>query len=58
MASRSMASGAEWGAMVLTEPQAGSDLAQIKGKAELQEDGTCRIEISRADAPALEGATA
>jgi alkylation response protein AidB-like acyl-CoA dehydrogenase len=38
-----LASGEEWGAMVLTEPQAGSDLAQIKGKAELQEDGSWRI---------------
>jgi len=38
-----MASGEEWGAMVLTEPGAGSDLAQIRAKAELQDDGSWRL---------------
>ncbi|HEY4222570.1 MAG TPA: acyl-CoA dehydrogenase family protein [Myxococcota bacterium] len=33
----------EWGAMVLTEPGAGSDLARLQGKATLQADGTWRI---------------
>jgi len=39
----SMASGDEWGAMVLTEPGAGSDLAKVKSKAALQDDGSWRI---------------
>jgi alkylation response protein AidB-like acyl-CoA dehydrogenase len=39
----SMASGDEWGAMVLTEPGAGSDLAKVKAKAVLQDDGSWRI---------------
>ena len=33
----------EHGAMVLTEPGAGSDLARLKGKAVLQKDGSWRI---------------
>jgi len=34
----------EWtGTMNLTEPQAGSDLAQIKSKAEKQDDGTYKV---------------
>jgi 3-(methylthio)propanoyl-CoA dehydrogenase len=33
----------EWGAMVLTEPGAGSDLAQLKAKATLKDDGTWRL---------------
>jgi alkylation response protein AidB-like acyl-CoA dehydrogenase len=40
---QAMASGKEWGAMVLTEPQAGSDLGQIRTAAKLQPDGTWRI---------------
>ncbi|MDP2345932.1 MAG: acyl-CoA dehydrogenase family protein [Deltaproteobacteria bacterium] len=35
--------GKEWGAMVLTEPQAGSDLARLKAKAVVQKDGTWRL---------------
>jgi hypothetical protein len=35
--------GREWGAMVLTEPQAGSDLARLQTKATLQADGTWRL---------------
>jgi alkylation response protein AidB-like acyl-CoA dehydrogenase len=35
--------GKEWGSMVLTEPQAGSDLARLKSKATLQRDGSWRI---------------
>ncbi len=38
-----MATGQEWGAMVLTEPGAGSDLAQIRAKAVEQEDGSWRL---------------
>lgn len=38
-----MSAGREWGAMVLTEPQAGSDLAQIKAKSVQQPDGTWRL---------------
>lgn len=34
-----MASGEEWGAMVLTEPGAGSDLAEIRSTAKLRDDG-------------------
>lgn len=33
----------EWGAMVLTEPGAGSDLSRIRAKAILQDDGSWRI---------------
>jgi alkylation response protein AidB-like acyl-CoA dehydrogenase len=35
-----IAAGEEWGAMLLTEPNAGSDLAQIGTKAKEQDDGT------------------
>jgi alkylation response protein AidB-like acyl-CoA dehydrogenase len=35
--------GREWGAMVLTEPQAGSDLARLQAKGTLQADGTWRL---------------
>ena len=35
--------GKEWGAMVLTEPQAGSDLARLQSKAVAQKDGTWRL---------------
>ncbi|MBM4279470.1 MAG: hypothetical protein FJ137_01470 [Deltaproteobacteria bacterium] len=35
--------GREWGAMVLTEPQAGSDLARLRSKATQQADGTWRL---------------
>ncbi|MCP4498871.1 MAG: hypothetical protein GY822_02755 [Deltaproteobacteria bacterium] len=38
-----MAAGEEWGAMVLTEPGAGSDLAQIRAKAVLGDDDIWRI---------------
>lgn len=38
-----MASGEEWGAMVLTEPHAGSDLAELRATAALQPDGSWRI---------------
>jgi alkylation response protein AidB-like acyl-CoA dehydrogenase len=38
-----MATGDEWGAMVLTEPGAGSDLAVMRAKAVEQEDGSWRI---------------
>lgn len=38
-----MANGGEWGAMVLTEPGAGSDLGQIRSKAVLGDDGKWRI---------------
>ena len=40
---KKIAAGEEWGAMLLTEPNAGSDLAQIGTKAVEQEDGTWRI---------------
>lgn len=40
---RRIAEHQEWGAMVLTEPGAGSDLAQIKAKAVLGADGTWRV---------------
>lgn len=40
---RTIGEGTEWGAMVLTEPQAGSDLARIASKAVLQGDGTWRL---------------
>jgi alkylation response protein AidB-like acyl-CoA dehydrogenase len=40
---RRMSEGGEFGAMVLTEPGAGSDLAQLKAKGVLQKDGTWRI---------------
>ena len=36
---KKIAAGEEWGAMVLTEPGAGSDLAQLKAKAVLAPDG-------------------
>ena len=35
--------GKEWGAMVLTEPQAGSDLARLQSKATVQKDGSWRL---------------
>lgn len=38
-----MASGEEWGAMVLTEPGAGSDLAEIRTTAKLGDDGKWRL---------------
>ncbi len=38
-----MVSGKEWGCMVLTEPGAGSDLAQIRTTAVEQEDGTWKL---------------
>mgnify|MGYP000173616029 CR=1 FL=1 len=38
-----MATGEEWGAMVLTEPGAGSDLGQMRAKATLGDDGKWRI---------------
>jgi alkylation response protein AidB-like acyl-CoA dehydrogenase len=40
---RRIGEGREWGAMVLTEPQAGSDLAQLRARATLQPDGTWRL---------------
>ncbi|OGQ12068.1 MAG: hypothetical protein A2138_01235 [Deltaproteobacteria bacterium RBG_16_71_12] len=40
---RRIAEHQEWGAMVLTEPGAGSDLAQIKAKAVLAGDGSWRL---------------
>ncbi|MBI1945308.1 MAG: acyl-CoA dehydrogenase family protein [Deltaproteobacteria bacterium] len=40
---RRIAENQEWGAMVLTEPGAGSDLAQIKAKAVLAADGNWRL---------------
>jgi alkylation response protein AidB-like acyl-CoA dehydrogenase len=44
---RAMASGKEWGAMVLTEPGAGSDLARIRAKGVEQEDGSWRVDGSK-----------
>ncbi len=38
-----MATGEEWGAMVLTEPGAGSDLAEIRTTATLADDGKWRL---------------
>jgi 3-(methylthio)propanoyl-CoA dehydrogenase len=38
-----MVAGEEWGAMVLTEPQAGSDLARISAKATEHTDGKWRL---------------
>ncbi|HAN30734.1 MAG TPA: hypothetical protein DCQ06_03985 [Myxococcales bacterium] len=38
-----MASGNEWGCMVLTESQAGSDLAQLRTSAKLGDDGLWRL---------------
>ncbi len=40
---RRIAEHQEWGAMVLTEPGAGSDLAQIRAKATLAADGSWRV---------------
>ncbi|MFZ9886011.1 MAG: acyl-CoA dehydrogenase family protein [Myxococcota bacterium] len=40
---RRTATDGEWGAMVLTEPNAGSDLAQIRSTATLGEDGNWRL---------------
>jgi alkylation response protein AidB-like acyl-CoA dehydrogenase len=40
---RRMGEGVDWGAMVLTEPQAGSDLARIRSKALQQHDGSWRL---------------
>jgi alkylation response protein AidB-like acyl-CoA dehydrogenase len=40
---RRISEGGEHGAMVLTEPGAGSDLAQLKAKGTLQADGTWRV---------------
>lgn len=40
---RKMAAGEEWGAMVLTEPNAGSDLATIRTTAKLDDDGSWRV---------------
>lgn len=40
---RRMSEGGEFGAMVLTEPGAGSDLAQLKAKGVLHADGTWRV---------------
>lgn len=40
---RRIAEGKEWGAMVLTEPQAGSDLARLKAKAVEQKDGSFKL---------------
>lgn len=44
---RRIAENQEWGAMVLTEPGAGSDLAQIKAKATLAPDGSWRLTGSK-----------
>jgi 3-(methylthio)propanoyl-CoA dehydrogenase len=38
-----MIAGQEWGAMVLTEPQAGSDLAKLRSQAVQQADGSWRL---------------
>ena len=38
-----MGAGLEWGAMVLTEPGAGSDLAEIRATATLADDGKWRV---------------
>lgn len=38
-----ISTGKEWGAMVLTEPHAGSDLAQLKAHATQQADGSWRL---------------
>jgi alkylation response protein AidB-like acyl-CoA dehydrogenase len=40
---RTIGEGKEWGAMVLTEPQAGSDLARLQAKATPHADGTWRL---------------
>lgn len=40
---REIVDGKAWGSMDLTEPGAGSDLAQIRTKAELDEDGIWRV---------------
>ena len=40
---RRIIEGKEWGAMVLTEPQAGSDLARLRSKAVVQTDGSWRL---------------
>ena len=44
---RKMAAGTEWGAMVLTEPGAGSDLGQMRATAKQQPDGSWRINGSK-----------
>jgi 3-(methylthio)propanoyl-CoA dehydrogenase len=41
---RRMIAGKEWGAMVLTEPQAGSDLANLRTKAIPHADGSWRLQ--------------
>ena len=38
-----ISTGKEWGAMVLTEPHAGSDLAQLRSRAVPHADGTWRL---------------
>ena len=38
-----ISTGKEWGAMVLTEPHAGSDLAQLRARATPQPDGSWRL---------------
>lgn len=40
---RRIATGKEWGAMVLTEPQAGSDMARLQSKAVEQKDGSFKL---------------
>jgi 3-(methylthio)propanoyl-CoA dehydrogenase len=42
-----MATGEEWGAMVLTEPGAGSDLGEIRTTARLDKDGKWRLNGSK-----------
>lgn len=42
-----MATGEAWGAMDITEPDAGSDMAMLKAKAVLDEDGKWRITGSK-----------
>jgi alkylation response protein AidB-like acyl-CoA dehydrogenase len=44
---RKMAAGSEWGAMVLTEAGAGSDLGQMRTTAKQQPDGSWRINGSK-----------
>lgn len=40
-------SGANWGSMDITEPDAGSDMAALRAKAELDEDGVWRVSGSK-----------